>query len=310
MQLRNAMVAALVAAASMFVGCGEEGGGETACTDNSQCTAEQICHPTAKVCVTSCTSAADCPDTAKTCDTITVNGQESESFCQCSTDELCGGGTGSSTVCSSSQDKICAVQCSEGTCGPGRTCNEQGHCVDGGGTGGTCDNSQPEPTSCTYGNYCSGNTGSGTCTAVTPPSCPNFTGTHAPTWNASSSTGAVIYEISTVNVTTDTAFCGGSAPTRYTVKVKAYKTTGTFTDSDEGIRSELHYVRVNASEGTTPMLQARSVTNGGKNAEFNLNFCEGASSPQIVIGLHFVDGNEICHTADNPAQLHLLVQNQ
>jgi hypothetical protein len=315
MQLRKAMFAALfVAASGLVVGCGEEGGGgETACSDNSQCAATEICHPTADVCVTKCTGAADCPDTSKTCGTITVDGQESESFCQCQTDQLCGGGLGSSTVCSDSEDKICAVQCSEGTCGEGRTCNEQGHCVTDAGVdpGATCENTATEPNACAYGSFCSGDTGTGTCTAVAAPTCPNFTGgAHGKAWDPETSNGAVIYSISTVSVTNDPGFCGGStAPTRYRVRVQAYKTLGTFTDTDEGIRGELHYVLANGNEGTTPMLQARSVTNGGQHAQFDLNFCEGPSSGQLTLGLHFQDGNEFCFVSDNPAQL-MLVQNR
>lgn len=327
MQLRSAVLAAFFVAASsvVVVGCGEEGGGQAACTDNSACGENEICHPFAKVCVQSCSIGADCPRTAPTCGTIDLgDGTQSELFCQCSTDEICGGGVGSSTVCSDSQDMICAVQCGEGTCGEGRECNAEGHCVNsapGGGNGQVGDacenNTTEEPTSCSYGLFCSGDEATGECTAVTAPAdltCPNFTtqGAHAADWDPASSTGPVIYEVTTSSVTEGTGgFCGGTGTwTRHRLLVKAYRIEGTFPTeggaaADRALEEELHFVRTDGSEGPTlNTVQDLTVTNDGRNAQFIFNLCDFDNDPQIVVGLHFEPGgNPVCATSDNPNRM-------
>src|SRR5689334_5931639 len=101
--------------------CGGDGGtGSGVCSTDAECGSGKVCHQTAKVCVQTCNSGSDCPSTAKTCDTAPwaksgsgADGGTGVKICQCSTDQLCGGGN---TICSTA-DKICVTKCaSSGDC--------------------------------------------------------------------------------------------------------------------------------------------------------------------------------------------------
>jgi hypothetical protein len=101
------------------------GGGN--CTSDSQCAATEACNTVGHVCLTKCTAGSDCPDSAKNC--LAVPGGTA-TVCQCSTDQLCGGGT---SFCNTT-DKKCEVKCSDNSgCqeySPARTCNTAtGSCV-------------------------------------------------------------------------------------------------------------------------------------------------------------------------------------
>lgn len=303
MQFQKLMTAALAAAAFgvvLFMGCGDEGGGgRTACTTDASCATGQLCHPTAKVCVTACSSAADCPSEEKTCDTLTG---ASGKFCQCSTTALCGGGTGSTAICSST-DKICETKCgSDADCG-GRTCNTTtGECEESTGTlGKTCSTTAAQPAICDNGQFCSG-TSAPVCTAVPAPTCMNFTGgSHASTPWTSTNVAPVIYDVSKVSFGTDAAFCGSSTLKRVKIHVKAYSKSAQFPTATGGAAMEalLHYVKSDGMEGSSSStIQAVNTSSDQKNTEFDMNFCVAGSLTQFTGGLHFyvnnVTGNLYC----------------
>lgn len=302
MQLRKMMLVltALGAMSGLVAGCGDDEPGNSLCTSNDECSGSEICHPTAGVCVTTCDSGSDCPDTAKTCTSIdgTATGTK---ICQCSTDVLCNGGTGSTStdlVCSD-LDNVCVPKCdSNDDCSSGRVCDTaSGQCEEDDTTGGTCTGTGQS--SCLYGQFCS----SGTCTEVPAPTCANFTPPNGkqPVWTISS-TGPIIYDITKVSWGADPvspAFCAAGLST-VKARVRAYQpssiSTATFPTQKADLPG-LFYVRVNGStvDGDSLIRSSEySTSNGGKNAEFTMNFCVDSTATTLSLGLYFTDGNEIC----------------
>lgn len=183
-----------VAAGIVFSACGEDGPTTTTCAGDGDCTTGNICHPLAKVCVTSCSDGNGCPNESKNCDSLTTGGTKtadggttggtpSAKFCQCSTTALCGGGTDATIICAK-EDKICTTKCTDsGQCGAGRTCNSAtGDCETqaasgggaGGGGGGSCDWSTCSSTA-SSASQCNGSAcGAGAaCTGTGKSSCAN-----------------------------------------------------------------------------------------------------------------------------------------
>jgi Cys-rich repeat protein len=287
---------AVLAAALMLVGCGSEGGGgATSCSTDTECGTGEICHPDAKACVKTCPNGTECTDEARTCEAVSAT--NSTKICKCSTSALCQGGEiGPDAVCAE-QWEICMSKCaSDSDCPSGNTCDTaSGQCKKGGSS--TCSTSNPQPDACSYGQFCSGTT----CGAVPAPTCQNFTTSgHGTSWNASSSTGPVIYEITQVSFGTDLSSCSASQKLAR-IKVKAYRTSGTFASAPTSTSSELHYVKTDGSEATgseKPFIfpSSYNVTNNGKNVEFDLGFCPPTSN-QFSAGIHFPDGNERCIVA-------------
>ncbi|WP_255203699.1 hypothetical protein [Myxococcus sp. AM011] len=304
MQLRKMMLVltALGAMSGLMAGCGDDEPGNSLCTSNDECAGTEICHPDAGVCVTTCDVGADCPDSAKTCAPLGGTSSEANTrICQCSTDVLCNGGADSETtdmVCSD-LDTVCVPKCgSNSDCGTGRVCDTaSGQCEEDSSTGDTCTGTGQS--TCLYGDFCS----SGTCTQVPAPTCANFTpaqGGKQPVWTISS-TGPIIYDITQVSFGQD-SFCGtGSGTTGMTAKarVRAYQpATGTATfPAQKSDLPGLFYVRVNGSTLAGDALIRPSeytTSNGGKNAEFTMNFCPDSAATTLSIGLYFTNGNEIC----------------
>ncbi|WP_254627373.1 hypothetical protein [Myxococcus sp. CA040A] len=300
MQLRKMMLVltALGAMSGLMAGCGDDDTGGQGCTSNDDCAGTEICHPSAGVCVTTCESGSDCPDTAKTCAPLGgTSTQANTRICQCSTDVLCNGGTDSEStdlVCSD-LDTVCVPKCdSNDDCGTGRVCDTaSGQCEEDDTTGGTCTGTGQS--SCQYGQFCS----SGTCTEVPAPTCANFTpaqGGKQPVWTISD-TGPIIYDITRTSWGTD-SFCA-TGLTTVKARVRAYQPatgTATFPAQVSGLPG-LFYVRVNGSQldGIQTIRPSEySTSNGGKNADFTMNFCVDSASTTLSIGLYFTDGNEIC----------------
>lgn len=302
MQLRKMMLVltALGAMSGLMAGCGDEETGSTTCTSNDQCSGTEICHPTAGVCVTTCESGSDCPDTAKTCAPLGGTSSEANTkICQCSTDVLCNGGTGSDStnlVCSD-LDNVCVTKCTaDSDCTGTRTCNTgTGQCEEGETGPTTC--SGEGQTTCSYGQFCS----SSTCTAVPAPTCVNFDpaqGGKQPVWTTSS-TGPIIFDITKLSWAPDTispAFCASGDVLK--VRVKAYQpasSSATFPTQKSALGG-LFYVTVNGNQQDGASLIRPSeyaVSQNGKVATFTMNFCPGAIST-ISLGLYFSNGNEIC----------------
>ncbi len=327
-QVRLLLASAAVAVVAM--GCPSGNESADVCTADTDCGSGSICHPVEKVCVQTCESAADCPDSAKNCEglnqstgtdggTQTSDAGVGQKICKCATSVLCNGLTnpGGSLVCND-ETRVCVTKCgSDADCGSGRTCDTaSGQCKAGSGgtctpacaTGQTCQNgtcvtqqttcnsSNAQPDVCAYGQFCSSNV----CTAVPAPTCVNFDPTQggkAPVFDASTSTGPIIYSIT--KETQDATWCnaGGGEPDNVRVRVKAYNKNGTFPANSSGV-SGFFYVRVNGSQvDATTLIRPQSgysVTNGGKEAEFLVNFCLANNIGSISIGMYFTGGNEYC----------------
>ncbi|MFY2559539.1 hypothetical protein ACN469_18035 [Corallococcus terminator] len=305
MQLRKMMLVltALGAMSGLMAGCGDDEPKGSLCTSNDECAGTEICHPDAGVCVTTCDSGSECPDSAKNCTALGGTSTEADTkICKCSTDVLCNGGTDSEStdlVCST-LDRVCVEKCdSNDDCGTGRACNTAaGQCVVDDSTGGTCTGTGQS--TCAYGQFCS----SGTCTEVPTPTCANFTpaqGGKQPIWTISSS-GPIIYDIAKASWGADPvspAFCAAGLST-VKARVRAYQPSSISTATFPTQKSDLpglFYVRVNGStvDGDSLIRSSEYTTsNGGKNAEFTMNFCVDSAATTLSLGLYFTDGNEIC----------------
>ncbi|WP_254614639.1 hypothetical protein [Myxococcus sp. CA056] len=300
MQLRKMMLVltALGAMSGLMAGCGDDDTGGQGCTSNDDCAGTEICHPSAGVCVTTCESGSDCPDTAKTCAPLGgTSTQANTRICQCSTDVLCNGGTDSEStdlVCSD-LDTVCVPKCdSNDDCGTGRVCDTaSGQCEEDDTTGGTCTGTGQS--TCQYGQFCS----SGTCTEVPAPTCANFTpaqGGKQPVWTISD-TGPIIYDITQTFFDQDNNWCATGRTAK--ARVRAYQpanSTATFPTQKSDLPG-FFYVKVDGAtvDGETLILPSQYTTsNGGKNAEFTVNFCTTPTSTTLSIGLYFTNGNEIC----------------
>ncbi len=173
MQIRKMtlMLAALGALSMTLTGCPEGDGRESlTCTDNAGCLENEICHPTAKVCVQTCTAGADCPDSSKTCEAIGgTSDQSAQMICKCSTDALCQTDeriSDASTLTCSTTSKVCVPPGTTPACTTNADCTGGQVCDTATGTckapttGATC--SGEGKSTCNYGEFCS----SSTCAAV------------------------------------------------------------------------------------------------------------------------------------------------
>src|SRR5262249_18227126 len=79
------------------------------CSSSADCFPLEICHPTAKVCVTPCRASADCPDATKVCDG--VSDTDGTKVCQCSTDASCNQDRLHADLICSNLDRVCAHKC-------------------------------------------------------------------------------------------------------------------------------------------------------------------------------------------------------
>lgn len=170
---------------ALATGCGALGGGGgndggLFCSGDSNCSNGQICHPTAKICVTKCTSGNDCPSDSKNCTPVSGSADAGNlvSVCGCATTALCNTNGNTGLVCSDA-DKVCTKKCTADTeCPSSRKCDTAtGQCKPMGsatcspdcGANQYCDTTGASPTcvdKCTYGTCGSGkvcNTTSGAC---------------------------------------------------------------------------------------------------------------------------------------------------
>lgn len=295
MQLRKMMLVltALGAMSGLMAGCGDEETGSTTCTSNDQCSGTEICHPTAGVCVTTCESGSDCPDTAKTCAPLGGTSSEANTkICQCSTDVLCNGGTGSDStnlVCSD-LDNVCVTKCTaDSDCTGTRTCNTgTGQCEEG-ETGPTTCSGEAQST-CSYGDFCN----SGTCATPPAPTCPNLQGKPAASFDPATGTGNIIYSVTKEVFGT----ACGTDTTAQTVKARVsfYTKTGTLPTTKEGLNG-FFYVKTDGGElNGVPLSNGYQRSTDGKSASLSVNLCTAASANQIVLGFYFTGGNGYCAT--------------
>lgn len=278
MQLRKMtlMLAVLGSMSMVLTGCPDGGRESLDCTADTDCVADELCHPTAKVCVQTCTAGTDCPDSAKTCEAIDTTSTTSPKICKCSTDALCQTdervSDASGLKCSA--DKVCT---SGGTTNP-TTCSGEGK------------------STCAYGQFCSSNT----CAAVPAPTCENyqnFTGK-----SELGTTGTIIFKAVTTSAAVDTGWCGtGTNRKRVKVTMSAYSSTPFPATKDE--LNGLFYVQVAGTKldgSDTISGSSGNYTVTGTNrdrADFIMNFCVAEASTTLSLGVYFTAGNFFCHQA-------------
>ncbi|HZH04235.1 MAG TPA: hypothetical protein VEY30_10645 [Myxococcaceae bacterium] len=257
-------------AALALAGCGDEEA--TTCTTNADCAAEgEICNTLSGQCAQTCESAADCPQSAKTCDTLAGVGGGTARFCQCSTNALCADELGDGATCDQAS----------------KSCVTDGSATDG-GTDETCDDSEQQPAGCAYGTFCD----NGDCAAVATPTCENFENRNV-SWNPSSSTGPVIYNLNSADP--DDSFCGAGSQA-FTATMQAYSPNTPFPELKSGLQG-FFYVQVNGQQldATASFRQTdydRSAD--GKQITVNLTFCGAPANTSISVGLYFTGGNPYC----------------
>lgn len=259
------------------------------CTDSADCLASELCHPTAKVCVQTCVSSTDCPDSAKTCDVLSDT--DSRKVCKCFTDALCNADPGTSELVCSIPDAVCTPKCTaDEACGAGYVCDTaSGHCKVWGGTDAPC--TGEGQSTCYYGtHYCASNT----CTALPTPTCMNYT--NFANKGDLGTTGPILYDARRVSVTTDTASCGTTTPTRFRIALSVYSSVPLPSSKDE----LSGFVRVKTdgvpSAGRSYMLSGdytQSVENPNR-AELVVNLCADPEATTLSTGFYFVDGNFLC----------------
>ncbi|WP_211276545.1 hypothetical protein [Archangium gephyra] len=278
-------------------GGGEDGGVDRnlSCTDDSNCLAAELCHPTSKVCVRTCASAADCPDSAKTCDAL--SGFDTRLVCKCSTDTLCNIDRGTSDLVCSNPDKVCTPKCTKDTdCASGLICETAtGQCQRWGGTGAPC--SGEGQSTCDYGtHFCS----TGQCTPLPAPICDNYL--NFTNKGDLGTTGPILYNARLVSAVTDTSYCGTTTtPKRVKIALSAYSSRPF--PMTAGEVNGFFYVRVNGTvlSASTLMMSSGNYIVSGTNrerAELTVSLCHPSSATSVSTGFYFTQGNFLCHQAN------------
>lgn len=321
MQLRKmvVMLTALGAMSLMMTGCDGDTATAGLCTDDTSCTGNEICHPTAKVCVSTCTTSADCPANAKTCAAVAG---ASQSVCQCETTQLCNLDRDTADQVCSTLDKVCTTACSADTdCPTGRTCDTAtGQCGAATNTDPckgqctateTCDTTGTTPTcrppstvgnscqgtaqsTCSYGEYCGS---ASTCTLPPAPTCGNLAGKPAANFTPATGTGNIIYNVVKRTFETDTAGCPGTTnPVKAIPRIFFYTKEGTLPATEEGLQG-FFYVRTD--KGEIP-LNAANLLNytrsaDGKSATIDAFLCT-PNVNEIILAFYFTGGNGYCAT--------------
>ncbi|RKH70177.1 hypothetical protein D7X96_12640 [Corallococcus interemptor] len=264
------------------------------CTEDADCLASEICHPTAKVCVQTCMSAADCPDSAKMCDALSAT--DSRQICKCATDVLCNEGRSTFDLVCSIQDAVCTPKCTADTeCAEGQRCDTaSGHCKVRGDSGVPC--TGEGQSNCDYGtHYCT----TGICVPLVDPTCANYQ--NFPNKDQLGTTGPILYDARRVSVSTDPAACGSATPKRMDIALSAYSSR-----PFPMLKSELSgFFRVmvegSTRDGLSHVFPGNSYTVSGDNrerAELVVSLCAVPESITISSAFYFTNGNFLCHQAN------------
>jgi hypothetical protein len=112
----------LAAVAVAVAACGTDETRGAVCALDSDCHANELCHPQARLCVGLCRSAESCEEEARDCQPLSE--EDARTVCKCSEEAQCQGERlGSSGTCSASL-QVCVTRCGEeGTCPEGQTCD-------------------------------------------------------------------------------------------------------------------------------------------------------------------------------------------
>lgn len=274
------------AAMAFAVGCGElvggsDGGAEGAsCTSDDNCATGLACHPGLNECRYTCTSTDECPTSEKRCEVVSE--ASTQTFCGCTpfTDNsLCEAADSNTPYCNY-QTHTCST--TQGT-PPGPA---------------ACTTTDPQPSSCGYGNKCD-NTGH--CAEITADTCANFP--NASTWT-SASTGPVIFSAvgaapSNSGAPNDATFCKTTEFVhRYDLQI--YRTDRDWDATGATEQDKLSYF--NSSGGQTTFtigtnMRASSYSANGKILNYRVVMCSTTSNgAAFTAGFRFTNGNEVCAT--------------
>jgi hypothetical protein len=328
MQLRKmvVMLSALGALSLMMTGCDGDTATAGLCTTNDDCTGNEICHPTAQVCVSTCTTSNDCPANAKNCQPLAG---ASVSVCECQTTQQCNLDRDTADQVCSIVDEVCVTACAQDTdCPSGRTCDTatgqcgaptntdpcNGECT----ANETCDTTGSTPTcrpttggscqgtaqsTCAYGEFCSVNQCTPAPVAETN-SCANFSA-NRPAWSPTTGSGPVIYSITAVkNIAQGNQTCQ-STQNELHLSVRAYRTDQDWPETASGLGlGGFFYVETNTSRNDIigDRLLVPTSFGGGyfrdpnnpKVAEFRYYLCPRATDSSISVGTFFTGGNPVC----------------
>ncbi|WNG18912.1 hypothetical protein [Cystobacter fuscus] len=280
MQLRKMtlMIAALGLALTACPG-GRDDLSCTVATEAVDCTGEnEICHPTAGVCVQTCTDTNDCPASSKTCEAIGGSGANSQQkICKCATNEQCQTDervTDASTLsCVKSGSNYGVCKSTGTTPPPGAACTGEGQ------------------STCGYGQFCSNSV----CTAVPAPTCPNFDNKPAKNFDPANGTGNIIYSVEKL-IFGGSSGCADASSQTVKAKVRFYTKSGTLPTTKEGLNG-FFYVRTTGGEqNAVPLSNEYQRAADGKSAAISVNLCTDADFSQVVLGFYFTDGNGYCAT--------------
>ena len=120
-------------AAVTVAACGTDETRGAVCTLDTDCHANELSHPEARLCVRTCRSSDSCDAEARDCQPLSE--ADARTICKCSEEASCQRGIrGPSGTCSASL-QVCVTRCGEdGACPTGQTCDTATNECRGAGT--------------------------------------------------------------------------------------------------------------------------------------------------------------------------------
>ncbi|AKJ07055.1 hypothetical protein ATI61_11119 [Archangium gephyra] len=160
--------------------------------------------------------------------------------------------------------------------------------------GDPCLLTDAQPSTCTYGSYCSSRSTS--CQPVPPPTCANFN-KFPVSWDPATSTGPVTYAAELVSFVSDSATCPAHLPMRFQTRIRAYSPSGELPTTASELSKVFSYVNPNGSYISDASQFSNIVTSDDlKNTEFLVSNCI-VDQPTVNLGFYFEGGNGLCQTA-------------
>lgn len=160
----------------------------------------------------------------------------------------------------------------------------------GGGSASGCSASNGQPDTCAYGQTCST---SRTCQDVAAPTCSSFFHDSHYSWNAATSTGPIIYQV-TDAIADDTGACA-SGKLAHSVHVYAY--WGSSWPAASAQAPQPLSVDISGNEVPALFNPASGYTPTGHDVDFVVTECSLTASP-IYVAYYFHDGSGFCATTN------------